>query len=482
MKPQTLAQAALYVVLFWGSGLGYAQIGPIAATRVQVQALSDAPDLQCALRSTAPKSQRPADPGPIQWPDEADVEQQVKAFGETAIGNGSPAVPGEELEISPLWSSVKNPVLRVGIWSDSHLAAGFFTQELQRLTKLAPEQVQTRFVPASLGRPGVRLPLRKICVSSDWQYEPAHAQSSGAEHPGIGLVNMSSRQDGAFLSVDLRNAAGRAQHARVRLLYQQTEQALVLSLRVDGGQEQNIQLQGLQGPAVLELNALKAISTLSLKVLKGPFRLQGLEWPVAPDVRLQMDVFGYPGATVNGWRLLRTESLTQWWSQPPYDVVVMAFGTNEGNVQPFVAENYRQMLQASVAQWRAIFPQAACLLIAPGDRGVFMKRSKGGDKKTPRTSPKATIDLMRFTRVHDEIGRIQKQTAKAYGCHFWNMFEAMGGAGSAYRWARQSPPLMAQDLIHFTVPGYQRLAQLMAKDLGWGPALFGDSAAPAANP
>ena len=50
MKSQPLAQAALYVVLFWGSGLGYAQIGPIAATRVQVQALSDAPDLQCALR------------------------------------------------------------------------------------------------------------------------------------------------------------------------------------------------------------------------------------------------------------------------------------------------------------------------------------------------------------------------------------------------------------------------------------------------
>ena len=482
MKSQPLAQAALYVVLFWGSGLGYAQIGPIAATRVQVQALSDAPDLQCALRSTAPKSQRPADPGPIQWPDEADVEQQVKAFGETAIGNGSQAAPREELEISPLWSSVKNPVLRVGIWSDSHLAAGFFTQELQRLTKLAPEQVQTRFVPASLGLPGVRLPLRKICVSSDWQYEPAHAQSSGAEHPGIGLVNMSSRQDGAFLSVDLRNAAGRAQHARVRLLYQQTEQALVLSLRVDGGQEQNIQLQGLQGPAVLELNALKAISTLSLKVLKGPFRLQGLEWPVAPDVRLQMDVFGYPGATVNGWRLLRTESLTQWWSQHH---PMTWWSWLLAPMRAMSSPSWQKIICICCKhRWRnggRFSPKPPACSSHLGT-GVFMKRSKGGDKKTPRTSPKATIDLMRFTRVHDEIGRIQKQTAKAYGCHFWNMFEAMGGAGSAYRWARQSPPLMAQDLIHFTVPGYQRLAQLMAKDLGWGPALFGDSAAPAANP
>jgi lysophospholipase L1-like esterase len=83
--------------------------------------------------------------------------------------------------------------------------------------------------------------------------------------------------------------------------------------------------------------------------------------------------------------------------------------------------------------------------------------------------------------VHQEIGRIQKQVAQLHGCHVWSMFEAMGGAGSAYRWARQNPPLMARDLIHFTVPGYQRLAQLMAKDLGWGPALFGDASVPEVN-
>ena len=104
-------------------------------------------------------------------------------------------------------------MLRVGIWSDSHLAAGFFTQELQRLSRLAPDQVRAQFMPASLGRAGVRLPLRKTCVSPDWQYEPAHAQSAGAAQPGPGLVNMLSRQDGAWLSMDLRNAAGRAEHA-----------------------------------------------------------------------------------------------------------------------------------------------------------------------------------------------------------------------------------------------------------------------------
>jgi hypothetical protein len=372
-------------------------------------------------------------------------------------------------------------VLRVGIWSDSHLAAGFFTQELQRLSRLAPDQVRAQFMPASLGRAGVRLPLRKTCVSPDWQYEPAHAQSAGAAHPGPGLVNMISRQDGAWLSMDLRNAVGRAEHARVRLLYQQTERPILLALRVDAGPEQTLSLQGPQGPAVLELAAQDAMSTLALRVVQGPFRLQGLESPLAPSVRLQMDVFGYPGATVGGWRHVRTESLTPWWPERPYDLVVLAFGTNEGNVQPFSAQSYRQMLEASVSQWRAVFPQTACLLIAPGDRGVLLRRSQKGGKSSLQAKKKVASDVLRFTRVHDEIGRIQKQVAQSHGCHAWSMFEAMGGAGSAYRWARHNPPLMARDLIHFTVSGYQRLAQLMAKDLGWGPALFEDSAAPAAN-
>jgi lysophospholipase L1-like esterase len=223
------------------------------------------------------------------------------------------------------------------------------------------------------------------------------------------------------------------------------------------------------------------MSSLALRVLQGHLRLQGLEWPVATTVRLQMDVFGYPGATVGGWRHVRPESLVPWWPEPPYDLVVLAFGTNEGNVQPFSAPAYRQMLEASVSQWRAVFPQTACLLMAPGDRGVLVRRSQKKGKSSPRDTGPAAPDVLRFTRVHDEIGRIQKQVAKSHGCHAWSMFEAMGGAGSAYRWARHNPPLMARDLIHFTVPGYQRLAQLMARDLGWGPDLFEGSLVPVPN-
>jgi lysophospholipase L1-like esterase len=480
MKPLNLLPTAVCLVMAWGSTLGQAQSGSASITRMQVKAQSDAPDLECGLPRSKPKPPRPAELDPVEWPIQPEVDLQVQDFL-TASSRMSELASNEGPAAAPLWSRAGASVLRVGIWSDSHLAAGFFTQELQRLSRLAPDQVRARFVPANLGRAGVRLPLRKTCVSPDWHYEPAHAQSDGAAYPGPGLVNMRSRQDGAWLALDMRNAAGRAEHARVRMLYQQTERPILLALRVDDGSEQTISLQGPLGPAVLELAAQDGISTLALRVLEGPLRLQGLEWPVAPSVRLQMDVFGYPGATAGGWRHVRQESLLPWWPQPPYDLVVLAFGTNEGNAQPFNAQAYRQMLQASVSQWRAAFPETACLLIAPGDRGVLLRRSQKVNKSAGRSAEAAAPDVLRFTRVHIEIGRIQKQVAQAHGCHAWSMLEAMGGAGSAYRWARHNPPLMARDLIHFTVPGYQRLAQRMAQDLGWGPALFEDLPAPAVN-
>ena len=55
--------------------------------------------------------------------------------------------------------------LRVALWGDSHLAAGFFSQELARVLGLTPEQVQAARWPATVGRAGVRLPLRKSCAS-----------------------------------------------------------------------------------------------------------------------------------------------------------------------------------------------------------------------------------------------------------------------------------------------------------------------------
>jgi hypothetical protein len=162
---------------------------------------------------------------------------------------------------------------------------------------------------------------------------------------------------------------------------------------------------------------------------------------------------------------------------------------------------YQASLRESVQRMRSVFPDAACVLITPGDRGVLVRRlekwkrlpasaqlvsdkkTKKAGKKTGQHKAKSTPtspgietgsrparNLLQYTRIHEEIGQIQTTVAQQQGCTVWSMLQAMGGQGGAYRWARQSPALMARDLIHFTVPGYQKLANQFAQDMGWDAA------------
>lgn len=455
-------------------GLGGAWAQPLQVTRVVVQARTEVPDLTCPAPGPARQVPAPVDPDPPVPPDEREVQAQIGQAGPSPW-----SIPVEPT--APGWLSLQAGwPLRVALWGDSHLAAGFFSAELVRLLQLPAHQVQPRWLPATLGRAGVRLAIRKTCVAGVWRHEPAHADPRGAASAGPGRVSMSSATAGAALAWDLRLADGRARHQRVRLLYQQTGTPIELALRVDEGEVQTLSLQGPPGLAVLELQGDAPLSLLRLQLLQGHWRWHALELPVLPDARLQMDVFGYPGATVAAWGHAARQAHPDGWRGDDYDLVVLAYGTNEGNVQPFDAAAYAASLRSAVGVWRARFAPAPCVLIGPGDRGVLVARSSKPVRPGRQAAAKsAKVDLLRFTRVHAEINRLQQEVAQEHGCRFWSALQAMGGPGGAYRWRARQPALMARDLIHFTVQGYEQLARQFASDMGWQPALLERSAPPA---
>ncbi len=498
-------------------GVNAAAAAPPALTTLRVLAHPAVPELQCASlpKGAAPAAAMVQDPREI--PDDDEVQAALQQAGEARM----PAAAGRQTAGS-LGRARPGEPYRVAIWGDSHLAAGFFTQELVKILNLPPAQVRAAFLPASMNRPGVRLPLRQTCISPQWRYEPAHANAASAAAPGPGLVSLFSTQAGATLAWDLRHPAGLAESRQVRLLYQQTASPVRLAVSVDGGAEVELELSGAAGPAALELAADGPLSLVQVRLIAGELRVQGLALPVPSQTALQIDVFGYPGATVAGWKQAATDYLSAWFTQTPYNLVMMEYGTNEGNVKPFDASAYQATLRESVQRLRAVFPQAACVLITPGDRGVLVRRSekwkrmpassqgvsdkkskktgkKAGKESTtgaaskaglhkakrtpvapvterspaPETGPGPARNLLQYTRIHEEIGQIQEAVAQQHGCAVWSMLQAMGGQGGAYRWARQSPPLMARDLIHFTVPGYQQLANQFAQDMGWDAKALG---------
>lgn len=426
---------------------------------LQVKALDNAPDLVCVVApKSAKKTSKPNTPvaaEPLVIPDEEDISHARAA---TAPGV---AIPGNGL--GAFWKPVTaTQTFRVALWGDSHFAAGFFTQELITQLGLMPEQAQSAFIPATMNRPGVRLPVRKTCASPTWRYESAHALTTTANAPGPALVNAASAEHGASLAWDLRTPLRQAIHHKVRFLYQQTEVPITVGVQVDGGEEQTVVLETAPGPAGLELQSDQPISTLQIRLLQGSLRSHGLGLDVPSSARLQLDLFALPGATAKAWQQSNMDYLRNWFdATAPYQLVVLAYGTNEGNEKYFDANAYTQSLRQSVGNLRRMFPEASCLLIGPGDRGILIPKRRRG------RPPVAANQLLRYSHVHAQINKIQQDLGSELGCRAWGMYQAMGGAASAYTWARQRPQLMANDLIHFTVPGYQKLAQLFAAEMGW---------------
>jgi len=323
----------------------------------------------------------------------------------------------------------------------------------------------------------------------------AYAHADAAAAPGPGMTSLVAKRPGATLALDLRDAQAQARHNSLQLLYHGDGSGNTqLAISVDGETETLVKLEPQTGPNALALQTSSALSTLQIRVVEGAFRFQGLklaETPAPSPSAMHLDLFAYPGATVTGWVRSDLGYLASWFNDQAYDLALIAFGTNEGNDPRFSEAAYRETLTRAVGNFRQVFAQTQCVLIGPGDRGIRVVKSKVGKgvKKQPakgqakknakenakeskpgKTAKPAkvtpTVHLLKYARIHEQIGRIQAEVAAQHGCSAWSMQSAMGGVGSAYTWARKNPALMAPDLIHFTSAGYRELANTFVVDFG----------------
>lgn len=476
----------------WGAGAMTAAAQPIPAPQIQTQTLQiNNPSasnvaLVCPSKGRAPT--RPAAPPaePTEIPDNEEVEQ---ARQDAQVGRTLPPPRTSALRLG-------NPRgWRIAIWGDSHMAAAFFSDHMVRQLAPAPGAVSSRFVHAGVGHGGVRALVRQTCLSGDWAREMAYAHADAAAAPGPGMTSLVAKRPGATLALDLRDAQGQASHTRLQLLHHGDGTGTTqLAISVDGQAETLVRLDPSAGPSALALHASAAVSSLQIRVVEGAFRFQGLKLVEVPvPAALHLDLLAYPGATVAGWVRSDLGYLATWFNDQTYDLALIAFGTNEGNDPRFNEAAYRDMLTRAVGHFRQVFPPTQCVLIGPGDRGIRVPKPKATPapstrKKQAAKSPTAkntrnaqttasakaakarpAVNLLKYARIHEQIGQIQSEVATQHGCQFWSMQTAMGGVGSAYAWARQNPPLMAPDLIHFTPAGYRELANAFMADFGLTP-------------
>jgi lysophospholipase L1-like esterase len=122
------------------------------------------------------------------------------------------------------------------------------------------------------------------------------------------------------------------------------------------------------------------------------------------------------------------------------DLVVLAYGTNE----VFAAhepERYHDHFTRLLKRLRRSQVPFDCLLLGPTDVAA------PGGGSHPRVAP---------------IDQVERAASEQLGCAYFSLYQAMGGEGSAARWAAERPPLAAKDGVHLTPRGYEEIGARIA--------------------
>jgi lysophospholipase L1-like esterase len=157
-----------------------------------------------------------------------------------------------------------------------------------------------------------------------------------------------------------------------------------------------------------------------------------------------LDTLGLPGARARDHLCWDETVYREHLASRMPDLVVLAYGTNESGDDGVPISSYEAGLRRVVDRVRDVVPYASCLLIGPSDR--------------PRRNPNGGYGPRPLTTA---IIETQRRVAAESGCGFFDLRGFMGGEMSMMRWAKASPALGAPDHVHFTMTGYEHLAEVL---------------------
>ena len=138
------------------------------------------------------------------------------------------------------------------------------------------------------------------------------------------------------------------------------------------------------------------------------------------------------------------------------DLVVLAFGTNEGFSPSLTADAYEAALREQVIRIRRLAGgRVPILLLGAPDAGSRQASLAGGEGDCG--------DGWFVPRLLGEVRARQQRVARQLGLAFWNWSAAMGGRCASSQW--RLAERMRGDHVHFTRDGGDRIGALLDADL-----------------
>lgn len=348
---------------------------------------------------------------------------------------------GFYLALDELRAKRRRTPVRILWMGDSHTAADFMTQPIREyLAEIAGD-----------GGPGfVRLGLE------GYRHGAARVTSFGTVGRAPILPAQRTRVlDGIFGYGGIRTRPQSASGVDVEMRNTRKDQVTwTLSYRLQDGAALDLRLgdhrERIRG--VPERASVGGIESFSMKG-SGVDRFGIRHFSGDPEVfgvfceyvepGVVLDTSGIDGArtaTALAWE--STQFIQQLRLRDP-QLLVLAYGTNEIFDKTSVS-HYAEQTVELVTRAREANPEIPCWVLGPPDAA---KKSGGS--------------LSRVVPVTDA----QREAAKSMGCAFTSIMEIMGGEGSFSRWMRERPALARGDHVHFTIAGYRKLGELLARRL-----------------
>jgi lysophospholipase L1-like esterase len=316
--------------------------------------------------------------------------------------------------------------VRVVTLGTSLIASDHITDVTRRL-------LQTRHGSGGLGFMFVDRPTRNAgrtvrsgSASGGWVIEKV-TDAKPLRLAGLGGVAFTApgdrSQETTFLAVGTRRA-------ELFLLTQRG--GGVLRVLADGNELGQFPTDGADDqPLFQKVKVPPNATRLTLKTSGGPVRLDGVVLENGSK-GVVFDSIGLPGATA---QVLLREDAALFQAQLEHrkpSLVVLMIGGNDAfdiSLRRYTASRAQESMQQLITRVKTAVPEAACLLAAPPDAGIWR------------------MDKTIATRMETkQVGAYMRELAKTNGCAYYDMQAAMGGEGSVSRW--WAAGLMNRDLVH----------------------------------
>jgi lysophospholipase L1-like esterase len=365
----------------------------------------------------------------------AKVEEYLEASAGAALLQPGALVPVFE-QLARLSAGQEPKSVHLMQFGDSHTAADEWTGGLRDLFKARFGDGGAGFSVAGRPFPGYHRFDAPGGASSLWHSYGGHI-GAGDGYFGLGGVGIYTARAGQSVYLD-------AECDRLEIDYLLQPGGGTLALFDNDRRADDISTDGEAGPGFTAYEISPGPHRFKLVTLDShPVRLFG--WAADKGSGVTYEALGLNGAeaaVIEHWNEAMTATYLQ--HRNP-GMIVLAYGTNEATDSSWDADSYHRMFGDVLDRLRRAAPAASILVIGPADRWRY---SHG---------------KWQIVAGIDNIIEAQQAACREHGCAFWNTRQRMGGAGAMRDWVYAG---MAQwDYVHFTAPGYRRLAAVLFGDL-----------------